>query len=151
MSHKLLRTLSITLVGVLACGFFHLKPRKSYITNYGICDFAYSETYENPDAITGQSAYVEGVRWLKKTTKIPAKQGVSFGIEYIVNSDSEELLELEEVIIYPTAGLTNPKTGKNQRQETFPAEVISGEPTLTCYTFDYPWESVKGTWTFRVH
>ncbi len=151
MCERLLRILTIALISFLACGFFHLKPRKAYITNYGLCEFGYTETYENPDAITGESAFVDGVRWLKKTTKVPAEQRVSFGIEYVVNSDSNEAIELEEVIVYPVAGLTNPETGKNQRQESFPAQAISGEPTLTCYTFDYPWEIVTGTWTFQVH
>lgn len=149
MKH-LFRALSILIVGLLACGFFHLKPRKAYITHYGLCEFDYSETYKDPNAITGESATVGGVRWLKKTTKVPAQQGVSFGIEYVINSDSDERLELEEVIVFPPTGLTNPETGKNQKEDVFPTEIFPGEAVFTCYTFDYPWEIVKGTWTFQV-
>ena len=125
----------------------HVKP----ITNYGLCQFGDTNTFENPNAVTGESAIVHGVRWLRKTTQVPAQQGVSFGIEYVIHSQADELLQLEEVIRFPSAGLTNPATGKNQQQESFPTQIIAGEPSLTCYTFDYPWEIVTGTWTFQVY
>ena len=150
MPHTLPKTLCIALLAVLVSGFFHLKPRKAYLTNYGLCQFSFTETVENPNAITGQSAIVDGIQWLKKTTKVPAQKGVSFGIEYRVNHHSDEPIKLQEVILFPSAGLTHPDTGKNQKQESFEVELIPGEPSFTCYTFDYPWEIVKGTWTFQV-
>lgn len=52
--------LTILIVCIASCGFFHLKPRKAYVTNYGLCEFGHTETFENPDAITGESAFVDG-------------------------------------------------------------------------------------------
>ena len=59
-------------------------------------------------------------------------------------------MEIEEVIIFPSEGLTNPKTGKNAKVDSEILEVNPHVDQYFSYTLDYPWEAKSGTWVFQV-
>lgn len=143
--------LSAALVaGLLSSGFFQLKPPEARIENFGILTFESERIVLNDNSVTGTDAFLDGVRWVKKTNEIPAEAGTRFGIEYVIHGTPHQAIEVVEIITYPGTGLTNPETGKTLKVSICPKTVFANEPTLMGYGLDTAWEAKPGEWTFQV-
>ncbi|MEM1145988.1 MAG: DUF3859 domain-containing protein [Pseudomonadota bacterium] len=93
---------------------------------------------------------MDEIRWVERTDQIPAKLGVSFGVEYIIRGNPSHSIDVVEVIIFPGTGLTNPETGKTLKESPYPIKVYKGEGNTFGYTFDEPWEIAKGEWIYQI-
>lgn len=80
------------------------------------------------------------------TTEIPGTLGVTFGIQYKLDSGTTPL---HVTIVFPPAGLHNPRFPKAV-QSFSNDEVCAGANCFDSYSFDFPWEIVEGYWTIQV-
>ncbi|MEM1222353.1 MAG: DUF3859 domain-containing protein [Verrucomicrobiota bacterium] len=143
--------ITVLLFGLITfTGFIELKPNKVDIIEYGVLTFESEEVVENPNTVAGTESFMDGIQWIERTEVIPAKLGVSFGVEYIIRGNPEETVQVTEVIIFPGPGLTNPKTGKSLKESPYPIEVYKNEGNIFAYTFDEPWEIAKGEWIYQL-
>jgi hypothetical protein len=109
-------------------------------------------TTQQPDTAIGRTNQLSGVEKLETTTTVPARLGVSFGLEYRLTGEREgAAATIRVVVIPPKAGLFNPATGKRLYRETWrPSIVLVGAPTLIGYKLEHDWEVVPGLWRFEI-
>jgi len=82
---------------------------------------------------------------------IPAEKGVEFGIEYKVDALSlQSDIEVEEIIIFPEDGITNPENKIHQEIDSEIALLTKNEKGSFTYKMEYDWEVVPGNWVFQV-
>ena len=93
---------------------------------------------------------VSDYRFVHFTNKIPARLGVEFGIEYVINSAPKGgAMQITHVIRYPGKGLAQP-TGKTLKMSRERLKVRIGYPVLHGFGFDQASEIVPGDWVFEV-
>ena len=110
------------------------------------------KTGEHPaaGAPLGYSKEVVNVEFLKQLPAAVAV-GSAFGVRlkvYGAPSDWTEHLRL--VWLIPEPGIHNPNNGKIFHRSESDLVVRVGETTIAGYSFDAPWEVVKGTWTLQL-
>ena len=121
------------------------------ISSYGIVDNPIIVTEPNSDLLSGEKHIIGSWNLVKKTEKIPNIIGIEFGIAYKLNEFSEEdVVYIEEIIIFPNEGLTNPSTGVSKIIDSEIVAVFPEEEQYFSYSLDYPWEAKSGTWIFQV-
>jgi uncharacterized protein DUF3859 len=88
---------------------------------------------------------------IEKTSTVPARVGVEFGLEYkIVGEPSGAEVTLEFVNTYPGAGLADPNSPEPLRESRFKKMKPIGKVLYFGYGFENDWELVPGTWTFEI-
>jgi hypothetical protein len=88
---------------------------------------------------------------LEKTSTVPARIGVEFGLEYkIVGEPTGVEVTLDFVNTYPGAGLADPKSSTPLRESRFQKVKPIGKVVYFGYGFENDWELVPGTWTFEI-
>ena len=121
------------------------------ILSYGITDNIADETVTRPDAVHGEDDIYDGWNLLESTSEITLKENVQFGIEYIFRGQTDKsITTVEEVIIFPEGGLTDPESGKNYSIDIAEQGIPVNEPNNFCYRLETDWEQVPGLWIFRV-
>ncbi|MEM8868216.1 MAG: DUF3859 domain-containing protein, partial [Verrucomicrobiota bacterium] len=120
MKHCICTSLFLGLSALLLSGFFKFKPNKADIINFGIMTYESEEIVDNPNTVSGTESFMDEIRWVERTDQIPAKLGVSFGVEYIIRGNPSHSIDVVEVIIFPGTGLTNPETGKTLKESPYP-------------------------------
>ena len=106
-----------------------------------------------PEPLAANAGTLKSVdyKFVSKTTVVPARRGVGFGIEYRVRGAPKDVkVPLRMVTIFPSGGLHNPKTGKTVLRNEYVEEKPVGALLLKGYTLDDDWEVVPGTWTFQI-
>ena len=142
--NKILVLLSI----LLAAG---CTEKSNEIFSYGIAKNEVTETESNVDLVSGEKHIIESWNLVKVTDKVPKELGVEFGIAYKLQKFSnQDVIIIEESIVFPGNGLTNPKTGITTDIDTEMLEVYPQEEQYFSYTLDYPWEVKSGVWLFQV-
>lgn len=124
---------------------------KIKIVDYGICR-AIGETKKDlvPDSATGYFLYSDDMEFLKTTDIIYPRVGMSFGISYQFEYDSEAAKLVDFVCRIRHPELTNP-TSKEQFIETSEAkDCYSNELGYDFYTFEFDWEMQYGEWIFEI-
>jgi Domain of unknown function (DUF3859) len=109
-------------------------------------------TIEQPDTAIGRTNQLAGIEKLQTTTTVPARLGVSFGLEYRLSAvGGAGAATIQVVIIPPKAGLLNPANPRRIFRETWrPSSVPIGAPTLIGYRLEHDWEIVPGLWRFEI-
>lgn len=74
------------------------------------------------------------------TDVVPAETGISFGIR--TGGMTAALLAARVEVTHPPMG----SEGVTRQSWDY----VPGDPSLNLFTFEYPYEAVKGRWTFRV-
>jgi len=121
------------------------------LTSYGLTDNETVKTITADQTIAGEIDEINGWNLVETTDQIPNKIGSEFGISYMVRgNDPNQPITVEEVIIFPGDGLTNPESGLTSKSDTEPVEAYPGWENYFCYTLDYPWEAKSGNWVFQV-
>ncbi|MCZ4323235.1 DUF3859 domain-containing protein [Pseudomonas anguilliseptica] len=120
------------------------------IISYGIADNVVTQTEKNRDLVSGEKHLIDTWNIKKETQQIPNKIGTEFGIAYRLNNIQAVTVEIEEIIIFPGAGLVNPNTGRGTKIDSEKLEINSNIDQYFSYTLDYPWEAKSGTWVFQV-
>ncbi len=96
---------------------------------------------------------VDAVELERSTTHIPARPGVSFGLEFVVHGrPAGTMLELTTTVVFPPPGLHPPGQPAPVASSTTPmvVEVGSDGAIYRGYTFDYDWEVAPGPWRFEI-
>ena len=127
-----------------------LRVRAAEIVGYGIFDTSSTTSGRGFTASSIAEDHVKGVRFIEYTTDIPAKLGVNFGIQYVINSRPRgKPIRVTSVVKFPEAGLQRPR-GRLYKESRDTHEVIIGRKALHGYGFDEEWELVPGTWIFEL-
>ena len=130
---------------------FGCAERSNEIFSYGIAENVVTETEPNSELLSGEKHIIESWNLVKKTDKVPKELGIEFGIAYKLNEFiGQDTIIIEESIIFPGNGLTNPGTGITKAVDTEALEIYSQEKQYFSYTLDYPWELKSGVWLFQV-
>jgi len=134
---------------ISSCDYTYIRDIK--ITSYGITDNKVIDVIDRPDLPAGQLDVYNDWNLLKKTNMIPAEKGVEFGIEYKVDALSlQSDIEVEEIIIFPEGGITNPENKIHQEIDSEIALLTKNEKGSFTYKMEYDWEVVPGNWVFQV-
>jgi len=121
------------------------------IIDFGILSAQLDRTIEDKTLVQGAHHTIKSGRVLKSTTDISAKKGLKFGIRYIIKGfPIGSPVKISFVVLYPEPGLTNPVTGKTERQGMVSMVKKIGKVTTTGYLFNQDWEMVPGQWTFQI-
>ena len=109
-------------------------------------------TVEQPNTAIGRTNQLAGVEKLETTTTVPARLGVSFGLEYRLSGAAEDgAATVQVVVIPPKAGLLNPATQRRVYRETWrPSSVLIGASTVIGYRLEHEWEIIPGLWKFEI-
>jgi len=144
--------LSIIILFSLSAGVFatDLVVRAAEIVGFGIFDASTTVARHGYTASTMAKDDVRGIRFLEYTTDIPAKLGVNFGFQYVINSSPRgKPIRVTSVIKFPEGGVKRPG-GRLYTESRDTHDVIIGKKALHGYGFDEEWEMVPGTWIFEL-
>jgi hypothetical protein len=121
------------------------------IVDYGICK-AIGETKKDivPGSTTGYFLHSDDMEFIERTNVIKPKLGMSFGIRYEFEQDSEEV----ELIDY-VCRIRHPKLVNSISKEEFTEcieekDAYSDELGNDFYTFEFEWEMQLGEWIFEI-
>lgn len=119
------------------------------LLNYGICQLEKESAEIDQDSPTGYFLGSEDISFTDQTDEIRIKNGLAFGIEYLLRGTEEENAEVFEVCI------THPPMVKPT--STLPITEVTeskvgaiDETNFDYYKFEYSWESQPGEWLFEV-
>jgi len=127
-----------------------LRVRAAEIVGYGIFDTSSSTSGSGFTKSSIAKDNVKGVRFVEYTTDIPAKPGLNFGIQYVINSRPQgKPIRVTSVVKFPEGGLQRPK-GRLYTESRDTHEVLIGRKALHGYGFDEEWELIPGTWIFEL-
>ena len=135
-----------SLLLILGC-----SDKSNIILSYGVVDNPILTTELNNSLVSGEKHIIDSWNLIKETNQIPNSIGIEFGMAYKLNEfRSGDFITVEEIIIFPENGLTNPNTQVNTRIDTEALEIIAGEEQYFSYSLDYEWEAKPGVWVFQV-
>ncbi len=121
------------------------------ITNFGVMKLDGVEVEKNNQLFAGEKHVADKWSFIEKTTIIPNRIGVEFGIEYkILNYSQDQLIEVEEVIIFPGEGLTNPDIHKTTKIDIEKLQIDPSAIRFFSYKLEDEWDRKKGEWIFQV-
>jgi hypothetical protein len=109
-------------------------------------------TVDQPDTAIGRTNQLGNVQKLQTTTTVPARRGVSFGLEYSISGPAAgSSATIQIAVVPPKAGLLNPATQRRLYRETWrPSSGVVGSPSLVGYSLEHDWEVVPGLWRFEI-
>jgi hypothetical protein len=91
------------------------------------------------------------VRHAATLRTIPAQIGTTFGFRYeVVGRAHAAPVELRQVVIFPSPGLTPSSSSKPIRQDEFVLQARIGETSYASYTLEDAFELVPGDWVFEI-
>ncbi|MDG9928800.1 MULTISPECIES: DUF3859 domain-containing protein [unclassified Pseudomonas] len=139
------------MVFFLAVALAGCSENNAELLKYGIAKNVVIQTIKDKELVSGEKHIVASCNIVEETQKVPAKLGSEFGIVYKIGRvDFAPSIRIEEVIIFPDGGVTNPETGRNVRFDSELLDVSPNTDLYFSYTLDYPWEIKVGTWVFQV-
>ena len=87
---------------------------------------------------------------LDTTTRVPARQGVRFGVQYRVTGvPASGVVELRRVLRYPAPGVQIPAGKAPLPYDEIEVQCAVSEVCMTGYGMDQPWEVIPGKWSFE--
>ncbi len=134
---------------ISSCDYSYVRNIK--IISYGITDNKVIDVIDRPDLPAGKLDVYNDWNLLKKTNMIPDEKAVEFNIEYKVDAFSlQSDFDVEEIIIFPEGGITNPENNIHQEIDSEIALLTKNEKGSFTYKMEYDWEVVPGNWVFQV-
>ncbi len=127
-----------------------LQIRAAEVSGFGIFKSATTTSRRGFTARRIAADEVRGVRFIEYTTDIPARPGLNFGFQYIVNSSpAGKPIRVTSVVKFPEPGIRRPG-GSLYTESRDTHEIIIGQKALHGYGFDEDWEMVPGPWVFEL-
>ena len=121
------------------------------IFDYGIYTAVVKKEIKDKNLVGGGFSKINQIRFVERTTKIPATQNLTFGFQYLIKGRPQGgKIKIRKTTIFPTAGLKNPKTGKTGYKNEVDLTAKIGEKVCEGYRFDEKWEMVPGKWTIQL-
>jgi len=111
------------------------------------------KTGEEPAAGTtlGHINALKDIKFLKEAPTVTARLHTGFGVRFRAHGrPNGGKARLHQVWLIPAPGIHNPKNGNTYRQSLSDYTVTVGGVSMRGYSFDEPWEIVKGTWTIQI-
>eukprot|EP01029_Cantina_marsupialis_P022563 TRINITY_DN55104_c0_g2_i1.p1 TRINITY_DN55104_c0_g2~~TRINITY_DN55104_c0_g2_i1.p1 ORF type:complete len:142 (+),score=6.82 TRINITY_DN55104_c0_g2_i1:182-607(+) len=121
------------------------------IVDYGICK-AIGETKKDivRASATGYYLHSDDMEFLEKTDLIYPKPGLSFGISYQFEQDSEEAKLVDYVCRIRHPKLVNPTSKEQFIECSEEKDCYTDELGYDFYTFALDWEMQLGEWVFEI-
>lgn len=141
----------ILFVNDLCFDYNLIKEMKIKIVEYGICQAIGNTTKdEEVDSPTGYFLHSDDMEFLERTDTIIARVGLSFGISYQfeIDSEEEEVVNFECRIRHPK--MVNPENNKAYFEIIETKDEWSNELGFDFYTFEFDWEMQVGEWIFEI-
>ena len=121
------------------------------IVDYGICQAIGNTTKDIvPDSSTGYFLHSDDMEFIERTDVIYPKAGLSFGISYRFETDTEvaDLVEFECRIKHPK--MINPTNNEAFTEIVEAKDEWSDELGFDFYTLEFDWEVQFGEWIFEI-
>ena len=100
---------------------------------------------------TGEVTAVDRAVLIEATDTVEARKGTEFGFRYTIVGEPEgDEVELDIVITYPEAGLSDPATGKSVHESRYSTTKKIGTTEYLGYGIEAEWEAVPGPWSFEI-
>lgn len=94
---------------------------------------------------------VQNPRLALSTTTVPAKIGVTFGIEYkVVGTPDGAQIEMRKVTRFPAPGAKPPGASQALTSNARPVTRVLNQVHFSSYTLEEPWELLTGTWAIEL-
>ncbi|MBD3393641.1 MAG: DUF3859 domain-containing protein [Chitinivibrionales bacterium] len=121
------------------------------VVDYGIYEKRVIKTPEAPSTVAGEVKVVKKEGLVKQTDTIPLEVGQTFGLRYeiVAETKRKRLYPVTYHVIYPSE-MTNPETGRSEKEWTFKTRSIGNSPRYTGFGFDNEWELLEGDWIFEI-
>lgn len=116
----------------------------------GIYSISQNSRIEDPSAVSRYYLNSAGPKLTLETTRIPARIGTRFGIRYVFRGKKGETVDYRVVWRYPSAGLTNPTTGKTVFEAARELSAWIDEPRCSGHVFSYDWGLVPGNYVVEI-
>jgi hypothetical protein len=127
-----------------------LRVDKIDISDAGIYTGEVIKKTPDPTDPTGFLSTLGEVKLVERTTIVPAKLGVRFGMHWVFMGASKSgSADIRLVTRFPASGLRNSKTGEIsfRSENTFSRKI--GAANFYEYTLENDWEVVPGVWIFE--
>ena len=121
------------------------------IVDYGICQAIGNTTKDIvPDSSTGYFLHSDDMAFIERTDVIYPKTGLSFGISYRFETDTEvaDLIEFECRIKHPK--MINPTNNEEFTEIVEAKDEWNDELGFDFYTLEFDWEIQFGEWIFEI-
>jgi hypothetical protein len=121
------------------------------IVEAGIFQAETTATEKASGTATGMRHILKGTALIESTTRIEAKVGLHFGMQFrIFGRPNKAPVWLTSVTHYPAPGLKNPDTGTILRRGEYTLAATIGAVNYRGYVFERVWELVPGPWSFEL-
>ena len=109
------------------------------------------QTKDAPDSVGGRDTIAKNPKFLKSAPQDSARVGTDFGVRFrTIGHPSNAKVELRSVWKIPEPGIKDPKNGRVYRESVADFTTIVGTSHMRGYSFDEPWEVVRGVWTLQI-
>lgn len=118
------------------------------IIDYGI--YVAEITGNEPDSQGIGTNIVGNICHIETTLKIPAIDGVQFGVRYRLTGLNEgQIVDIRKTMQFPMP-LRPPGAPRDIAEYEHNYRQVVGTTSYTGYGFDHPWELVPGLWVMRL-
>ena len=109
------------------------------------------KTRDAPGSALGHDSTITNIKFLKHAPQDSARVGVRFGVRFRTFGHPQNAkVVLRSVWKIPAPGIKNPKNNNVYRQSTVKFTTHIGTAHLRGYSFEEPWEVVRGVWTLQI-
>lgn len=121
------------------------------IVDYGICK-AIGKTKKEyvPGSSTGYFLHSDDMEFQERTDVIQPEVGLSFGISYRFEIDSQEAERVDFTCRIRHPKLVNPDTNEEFIETVEEKDERTDELGFDFYTFEFDWEMQLGEWVFEI-
>jgi hypothetical protein len=142
---KLLPAVGVLMIGTLLSAAARADNLKIDELEYGIFSKPTRELEPGERLLTSDTAHVT------RTTEIPAKLGVKFGISYKLREESYSGQKPQVKLLYLTPGILDANTGKRLDKIEIAQELSAESPRhLMAFEFTDKAELTPGEWHFYI-
>jgi hypothetical protein len=127
------------------------RVEKLEIVEAGFYSAQTTGTSVAPATATGTNTRIADVEFFRESVKDTARVGAQFGVRFRSTGEPRGgVVTLRSVWKIPAPGIKNPKTGNIYRESSVSFAHLIGTSQVRGYSFDEPWEVVRGTWTLQI-
>jgi hypothetical protein len=101
-----------------------------------------------PESPSSQRAFSDDFQIVEQSDTVPARLEQKFGVIFQMNSDIDQLLEVEQVWIFPSP--IRLADGREYKEVRYEISKPTNEPTYSFYELESQYELVKGEWIYQM-
>ncbi len=109
------------------------------------------QTKVAPDSVGRRDTVTNNPKFLKSAPQESARVGTEFGVRFrTIGHPRNAKVELRSVWKIPEPGIKDPKSGTVYRESVADFTTNVGTSHVRGYSFDNPWEVVRGVWALQI-